>query len=617
MKRRLFLLSGTASAAAALTACGGGGSATDATAGTPPDPQILRLRTPGTHATTTTTTSTSTSTTATVTTTAATTSAAYPFGARLAAYAAGIRPAQTSTTMDAVLTRQYDAWKAARIVSAGSVVAGGYADQFSNTAYLTVSEGMGYAMLLAVLFAGHDANARQLFDGLLAVVRKRYAYAVVPYDANGKYLMDWRLNADGTSGGDGWNALDGDLDIAMALLMAHKQWGSTGAWNYLQEGKNTIGAIKSWCMVADGTTKGLAKPTVSRTSDYMVGHFRAFQAATGDTFWSMAVDRAYALADRMQTVYSAGIGLMPDFIVGTDTAAPYPSPGYMGDGDANENKYWWNACRNPWRYASDYVLSTDSRWKTVTARIVNCFQAKVAAAGGDVTVIGTGYNLDGSVAAGGNDAAYMAPIMLGGCIDASYQGLVNALWTWNANHLTTGYYDSEIQLLSMLVAAGNWWSPPTAYTGGTTGSTGTNGSGTPTPTATATNILVNGDFSGGLASWNNWGNSVVVAGAVNVGTAAGGIAQDVWSQLTAGKSYQLTGIANITLAAEGVFVGIKLMDSAGAVLVNQTQLVASLTPTGVSIAFTAPSGAASGYVYLWKNANSAIAVVDNLQLVAL
>jgi hypothetical protein len=622
MKRRLFLLSGTASAAAALTGCGGGGSTDEAGASSAPVPQLLSQHpTSRPTRTTTTTTTTTTTATATSTTTATSTAAAavaYPFGARLAAYAAAIRPSQSAATMDSVLTAQYDAWKAARIVSAASVVSGGYADQFSNTTYLTVSEGMGYAMLLAVLFAGHDAKAQQLFDGLLAVVRKRYAYAVVPYDPNGKYLMDWRLNADGTSAGDGWNAMDGDLDIAMALLMAHRQWGSSGTWNYLQEGKNTIAGIKSWCMASDGTTKGLAKATVSRTSDYMIGHFRAFQAATGDTFWSLAVDRAYYLADRMQTVYSAGAGLMPDFIVGTETATPSPSPGFMGDGNANENKYWWNACRNPWRYASDYVLSADARWKTVTARIVNCFQAKVAAAGGDVTVIGTGYNLDGSLAAGGNDAAYMAPIMLGGCIDASYQGLVDALWKWNASHLTTGYYDSEIQLLSMVAAAGNWWSPPTAYTAGTAGTSttpATTTSSTPPPAAAA-NILANGDFSSGMTGWTNWGNAAVLAGAVNVGSAAGGFAQDVWSKLTPGARYQLTATAKLTLAAEGVFVGVKLMDGAGAELINQTQVVTSLTPTGVTIAFTAPAGAASGYVYVWKNANSAIAVLDNFSLVA-
>ena len=34
----------------------------------------------------------------------------------------------------------------------------------------------------------------------------------------------------------------------------------------------------------------------------------------------------------------------------------------------------------------------------------------------------------------------------------------HAMWTWNANHMTQGYYDGELQLLSMVVASGNWWS---------------------------------------------------------------------------------------------------------------------------------------------------------------
>jgi hypothetical protein len=311
-------------------------------------------------------------------------------------------------------------------------------------------------MLIAAIFAGHDPNAQHLFDGLLAVVRTRYAYGNATYNPTGKYLMDWRLNADGSSGGGGWNAVDGDLDVAMALLMADRQWGSSGTWNYLQEAKNTINAIKSNNMGGDGTTQGLRLLSVSRTSDYMIGHFRAFAAATGDTFWNTAIDRAYALSNLMQTTFSSA-GLMPDFIVGTDTASPYPSPGYMGDGNANENKFWWNACRNPWRYATDYLLSGDARWKTVTGRMIDFFQAQVNAHGGDVTSIGTGYNLDGTMVTGGNSPAYHGPIALGACIDAKYQAFADAMWNWNASHLTTGYYDGEIQLLSMVVASGNWW----------------------------------------------------------------------------------------------------------------------------------------------------------------
>ncbi len=432
MRRRLFL-SGSAAAAFALTGCGGGGGGGSAEA----DPSAATPATPSLYAATPAGTS-------------------YPFGARLDHYVAGIGPTQSASAMDAVLTAQYDAWKAARVVSADSIVAGGYAIQFSNASVLTVSEGMGYGMLIAVLFAGHDSKAQALFDGLLSVVRARPAYALVPYDPNAKYLMDWRINAGG-SAGDGWNAMDGDLDIAMALLMANRQWGSAGKWNYLQEARNTIGAIKTSNMKANGATKGLRSAANNRTSDYMIGHFRAFQAATGDDLWQRAVDKAYRLLDRMQTVYSPGVGLVPDFVMNTDDdSAAMPSTGYIGDGNDKEGYFWWNACRNPWRFASDYMLSGDARFASVTGKMIDFFKSS---SGGDPVNIGTGYALNGTQLTGGNSPAYHGPICAGACVDARFQGFLDTMWTWNAKHLTTGYYDSEIQLLSMVVASGNWWSP--------------------------------------------------------------------------------------------------------------------------------------------------------------
>jgi hypothetical protein len=381
--------------------------------------------------------------------------AAYPFGARLDSYVAGIQPSQTPAAMDALLRRQYDAWKAARVVAADAVVQGGYAVQFSHGGFMAVSEGMGYGMLLTVLFAGHDPQAQAIFDGMLAVVRARPAHAVVELDPKGKHLMDWKIRSNGASAGEGWNAMDGDLDIAMALLMAHRQWGSSARWNYLQEGKDTIAAMKSWNMKPDGTTKGLAHGNNNRTSDYMTGHFRAFKAATGDGLWDRAVDRAFQLADRMQTKYSPGIGLMPDFVINTHSD-PAPSTGYIGDGNDKEGYYWWNACRNPWRFASDYLLSGDRRFSLITGRMIDFFKNS---SGGDPLRIGTGYALDGTMLTGGNSGAYQGPICAGACVDARFQGFLDSMWNWNANNLTTGYYDSEIQLLSMVVASGNWWSP--------------------------------------------------------------------------------------------------------------------------------------------------------------
>lgn len=389
----------------------------------------------------------------------------YPFGARLDAYVAGTKPTNvTSADMDAVIKRCYDAWKATAITAAPTVP-GGLAVRFGDSReVLTVSEGMGYGMLLAVLMHGHDPDAKALFDGLLTTVRARPAKGVVKhYGSFGRYLMDWRLASDGRSSDandEGWNAMDGDQDIAMALLMADRQWGSAGAWNYKQEGIETIHAMKAFNMKPDGTTKGLATPHVSRTSDYMIGHFRAYQKATGDAFWNVAIERSYQLVERMQSAFSPGVGLMPDFIVGTDTDAPRPSPGGMGDFVDTEMHYFANAQRNPWRWGTDYVLSGDERWKKVCNDLITVFKRDT---GGDPARTATGYRLDGSPIArpfpAWSPKSMIGPQLCGAMVDSAHQEYLNALWAFNADNFTTNYYDAELQLLPMIVAAGNWWNP--------------------------------------------------------------------------------------------------------------------------------------------------------------
>jgi endo-1,4-beta-D-glucanase Y len=440
MKRRLFIQSGSAtSVALALAACGGGGGGGTGTTGAAG--------------------STGSGAIASSTTRNAVSGPdSYPFGARLDAYVAGTVPNNVSNSaMDDAVRRSYDAWKG-NIVDVPSL-SGAKALRFA-TNYLTVSEASGYAMLITVLMAGHDANARATFDGLLKLVRARPAYSL---GSPGQSLMDWRLEADGSSSeaaGGGWNAMDGDQDIAMALLMADRQWGSTGTWNYKQEGINTINAMKAVNMKPDGTTKGLATPDVSRTSDYMISHFRAYAKATGDSYWSTTViDRAYALVDRMQTVFSPGAGLMPDFVVQTNTDAPIPSPGNMGDFTMTEMCYFANAQRNPWRWGTDYVTSGDARWQSVCNKLMNFFKADT---GGDPSRTATGYRLDGSAMdrpSGWTPKGMIGPQLCGAMVSGAHQDYLNALWSFNADNFSTGYYDAELQLLPMIVASGNWWQP--------------------------------------------------------------------------------------------------------------------------------------------------------------
>jgi len=370
----------------------------------------------------------------------------YPFASHKKAYVAGIRPtSSTQAAQDALIRTQYDSWK-----TGVQSRCGGYVAVFSNE-YASVSEGAGYGMLLSVVMAGYDAQAKTLFDGLFRVARSFPAYGL-----NEPALMEWRVKADCTSGGGGWNAVDGDLDIAMALLMADRQWGSAGRVNYKKEALATIDAMKRRNMNPQGFTTGLGTWNTSRTSDYMITHFKAFKRATGDAFWDLATDKSFELLNLMQARFAPDTGLIPDFIVNTHSD-PIPSPGYMGDGNLLEDDYSYNACRIPWRLASDYVTSGDERSKVVTAKLTDFFQR---ATGGQPANFSGGYTLSGTpMAPGYPSPTFVGPATAGAMVDAKFQPFLNSLWTHSSNNLSTGYYGTELQLLSLIVASGNWWNP--------------------------------------------------------------------------------------------------------------------------------------------------------------
>ena len=75
---------------------------------------------------------------------------------------------------------------------------------------------------------------QMLFDDLW-----RYSQAHL----NGNGLMNWAIAADGTGVAGQGGATDADEDIAFALLMADKQWGSAGTLNYLNLAKTQINNI--------------------------------------------------------------------------------------------------------------------------------------------------------------------------------------------------------------------------------------------------------------------------------------------------------------------------------------------------------------------------------------
>jgi len=393
----------------------------------------------------------------------------HPFGSHPMPYAAGsIVPSHVSAaTRDQTVRDFYDAWKARYLRQ--TCGPGRYVVEASTrSGNLTVSEAHGYGMILAALMAGHDPDAKIIFDGMVAFFRE---HPTATHD----HLMSWyqRTTCSDAEGND--SASDGDLDIAFALLLADKQWGSCGAIDYLAEAEAVLADLKDgdlddthrYVLLGDWVTP--ASPgyyDATRSSDFMMDHYRSFGAATGDADWSALLSRSYVILDAVQTSHAPATGLVPDFI-----ADPLGTPDPVASGfleGANDGAYHYNACRVPWRVATDFLVSDNTRAPVVAQRLTTSAQTTT---GNTPSAFRSGYQLNGIPSPGSDylSMAFVAPLGVGAMVDAGNQAWLNALWDLAvATPITAeGYYENTLKLLALVAMSGNWWAPETV-TGGCT-----------------------------------------------------------------------------------------------------------------------------------------------------
>lgn len=232
-----------------------------------------------------------------------------------------IKPSNvTQTKMNNSVADYYDYWRSTYLKKNLASLPDGYyvkgeitgtADGFTP---LGSSESQGYGMIITVLMAGYDPDAQTIYNGLFKTARA--------YKSSGNpSLMGWVVADDKDAQGFFGSATDGDLDIAYSLLLAHYQWGSTGAINYWEEAVNMINNGLKASYVTDYNRLNLGDwadktTTDSRPSDWMLSHFKAYKAATNDITWDNVSTSTYDLISSLQTNYSPSTGLMPDFCTG-------------------------------------------------------------------------------------------------------------------------------------------------------------------------------------------------------------------------------------------------------------------------------------------------------------
>lgn len=385
----------------------------------------------------------------------------FPFPQHVAYAPGSIKPAVAQGAMDQAAKNFYDAWKARYLVPGCQ---SNHAYVYYSLEYkpadqpnaITVSEAHGYGMMILALMAGHDPNARPLFDGM-------YRYFTNHQSGITPYLMAWQqvTGCVTPSGGDD-SATDGDLDIAYALLLADRQWGSGDGINYLGEARKVIAALMKGSVNTNAWSLRLGDWTAStddgtRPSDFMPDHFRAFQAFGTNTNWSRVTDRCYAIIERLQTNYSKTTGLLPDFVIKANAAAQPAGPNYLES--ANDGHYSYNACRTPWRIGTDYLVSGDPRPLAAMNRLNAWIRTKTA---NNPANIKAGYNLTNGVALENySELAFTAPFLVGAMVNVSNQTWLNTLWTNVTSTPITSdaYYGNSIKMLCLLVGSGNWWTP--------------------------------------------------------------------------------------------------------------------------------------------------------------
>jgi endo-1,4-beta-D-glucanase Y len=299
--------------------------------------------------------------------------------------------------------------------------------KFDNPAQ-TVSEGIGYGMLIMVYMDNAINNTQAKFDKLWNYWKK--------FPSSGS-LMHWKINGFSSVVESG-SATDGDIDAALALALAYYQWGDE---KYLTGAKAMMSAIKSGDVAGNVLDGGDQWNAINPSYMSMVAT-EVFQKIDPSGGWSGIQSGSYS---SLKSSQNGSTGLWPNWSSG-------------GVGNCTQC-YGFDAARTPWRLGWAYAWYGHADAKTCCSKVVDWAKSKTGDSPGQIGQI---YNLDGSIntAAGGNNdniPTFLGPLVVAGMVDAKYQGWVNSGYTRLRSFGISddNYYNECLELLTMLLLSGN------------------------------------------------------------------------------------------------------------------------------------------------------------------
>lgn len=368
-------------------------------------------------------------------------------------YPYGIRAQNVNHT---TIQNLYNTWKARYVTTSGCpansrrVYSPESLQGYTNA---TCSEGQAYGMLLAVYL-----DDKTLFDDLYRYKQNKSA------SKNPSKLMPWLIDANGNII-DQNSASDADIDIAFALLMADKQWGSGGTLNYLNLAMAEITDIRLYDIATDNHLKpGDNWDNWIYPSYFMPAFFKVF--AEADSANAAKWNAVYAKCnEHINTGRNQNNGLIGEILNTNGTPRTDDPCSSQCDG----RKYKYNSCRVPWRYAMEYVWHGVDPYNEVS--LLATFFKNVGPSN-----VKDGYWVASGTQEGPyHNAAFTGPAGCAMMRNASDQTTLNNFYQETISfNVTESYYNGTLQLLTLLLMSGNFHN--------------LRAMGTPQPTATATPV---------------------------------------------------------------------------------------------------------------------------------
>jgi endo-1,4-beta-D-glucanase Y len=353
--------------------------------------------------------------------------------------------AKPTGTSGKFLADAYNKWKSTFVTGSGASTR----VQRPENSNDTVSEGIGYGMLIAVAMGD-----KTLFDGLWSYSQAHVATGM---------LMTWDISSGGGNAGTG-SATDADEDMAFALIQAGKQWGGT----YAATAKTMIGQI--WSSDIDTTSNlptggsnygNSTSSHVTNPSYFAPAYYRAFATIDTGHAWNTVATNVYSAIASIETKVGTQ-GLIPAWCSNNCTAVGT-------NGGADDQVYQYDAHRVAWRLGVDACWNSGSvpaSGKTFLTNNAAFFASKAASGIGRIVDI---YTLSGGA---NGDAAPNSMSVVGTAgvgamavgnafMNSAYRFILDATYTPASTIPDSGgkiaytYFNATVGLLSALTMSGN------------------------------------------------------------------------------------------------------------------------------------------------------------------